>query len=276
MSFPSAPVLLKETKLNDKNGLMVQWIAPASGVDSFTISYKAESWWQAATAEVPGTLSEFILTEVPANEKVTVWVCSNNSHGSSSWSDSVSFVTSRDCGKTSAEPDLIKHINKSAKTIYDLLYTPEMDEYVKSVGMFANVEVKKYEEVDNVMHKTILVTPPIPASIRGLINGYMGENGLTYEEISTKQMNSENMEVTFKVENIPLVDDYFEQGCGKIKIIPVDDNNCILHANVDIRIQAPVVGYYLAQVIRNQILFEIERYPDLAMKYMAIRDGAAQ
>jgi hypothetical protein len=271
MSFPSPPVLLKQAK-SDKTGVLVNWIAPANcRIETYTVSYKAESWWQAATATVPHELSEFLISEIPANEKITVWVYSTNEFGSSPWSDPAEFISSRDCGLASSTPDITKEVAISRKQLFDVLYTPEFDKFAVDAGLVSNIDILSIETKGNKVHKLTRVTPPIPESIRSMIQNYMGEQIMTYDDESVKHL--ETFEIEFKIKNVPLVDKYVETAQGRMTLIEVDDTHCRLEGHFDLRINYPVIGYYVAQVIRSQVVHDLTNWPDVALRFLRERQG---
>merc|ERR1711862_1040810 len=89
MSVPMPPVLKKEVQA-DRAGVLISWINPAAGnIDTYTISFKAESWWTAQTVEVPGQMTEYMIqgSDLPPNSKLAISMYSTNSSGSSGWSN---------------------------------------------------------------------------------------------------------------------------------------------------------------------------------------------
>eukprot|EP00299_Pterocystis_sp_00344_P004040 c1485_g1_i1.p1 GENE.c1485_g1_i1~~c1485_g1_i1.p1 ORF type:complete len:284 (+),score=29.66 c1485_g1_i1:35-853(+) len=268
MSFPSAPVLLK-TATCDRTGILVSWIAPENcGITNFTLSWKAESWWQSASATLPPEMREFLISEIPANEKISVWMYSTNDYGSSPWSDAVDFVSSRDCGAASSADlaDVSKIVDLEAHRFFDLIYTESFDKFIIEKGYLAHVEKISYEEKDNKIYKRVRVSPAIPVAIRNMAHNYMGGVTVTYEDVSVKHLDS--LMIEFKIENVPVVGQYADTAKGKIVVVPVDDGHCKLEIYFDLRISYPVIGYYIAQVIRSQVLHDIGAWPELVMEYV--------
>jgi hypothetical protein len=274
MSIPSAPVLLKEAKC-DKTGVLVSWIAPSNAkIDNFTVSWKAESWWQSAQAVVHHQMTEFLISEIPPNEKISVWVFATNELGSSTWSDRADFVSSRDCGQTSTAPDILsEEVDVSADDIFKVAYTKDFDQYFASIGLVSSVEVLSYEDSGTEVKKLARVTPPIPASIRSLAQSYLGDTIVTYDEVSIKSFATR--EITFKIENIPVVGQYVEVASGKLCFIDVGPNRCRLEGYFDLRINYPVLGYYVAQVIRSQVIKDMTEWPKIAAEYVKKQKASA-
>lgn len=271
METPLPPVLMKDAKC-DKSGILISWIAPSSGkIDSYTISWKAESWWQSAQAIVPTLINEFLISDIPANEKITVWMFSSNEYASSAWSDSVVFLSSRDCGKQSVEPDITREVAVSAKTLYDVMYTKEFDQYAIEAGMFANVEHLVFDDTGGHIKKVVRVTPPIPEALRNITASYYGDQLFTYEEHSIKHLN--RYEIEFEVKNVPVVGQYIETSKGRLVVVEIDANRCRLEGYFDLRVNYPVIGYYVAQVIRAQVVKELTDWPEMGLRFLKERKG---
>jgi hypothetical protein len=247
---------------------LISFIVPASGkVNTHTVSWKAESWWQAASATIPGELQQFLIQDIPPNEKITVWVYSTNDAGSSTWSDPVDFVSSRDCGQQGAlAPDIIKEVPISAKMLYDLLYTRELDAYNAKCGLISNIEVLEFIEDDTKIIKKVRVTPPIPEAIRSMAASYLGPTIVTYDEVSVKHKTS--YQIDFRIENVPVVGQYAETCEGKFHVVELGENRCRFEGYFDLRINYPVIGYYVAQVIRNQAIKDLTNVPELAVRLL--------
>lgn len=274
MSFPVAPVLLK-TATCDRSGVLVNWVAPENcDVTNFTLSWKAESWWQSASANLPKEMREFLISDVPPNEKISVWIYSTNDYGSSPWSDAVEFISSRDCGlaPASSTADVIKPVNLNARQFFDVIYTEPFDNYIIAKGHLANVERLSYEEKDNKIYKRMRVTPPIPLAVRSLISNALGGITPTYDDVSIKHL--DKLEIEFKIENVPVVGQYATACGGKLVVIPVDDTHCTLEVSFDLRINYPVVGYYVAQVIRNQVLNDIGSWSEMVGDFLALQQSS--
>jgi hypothetical protein len=269
MSFPNPPVLLKTAKC-DRTGVLVSWIAPENGdVTNFTLSWKAASWWQSASATLPPEMREFLISDIPANEKLSVWMFSTNDYGSSSWSDAVEFVSSRDCGASGSTnlADVTKDVAMGARQFFDIIYTEAFDNYIIEKGILAKVERVSFEEKDNQIHKRLRVTPPIPLAIRSMLYNYMGGVTVTYDDVSVKHL--DKFEVEFKIENVPVVGQFAEACHGKLVVVPVSDNQCKLEIYFDLRINYPVIGFYVAQTIRNQVTNDIGSWPQMAVEFVA-------
>jgi hypothetical protein len=272
-SVPIAPVLRKDA-VCDKNGILVSWISPSNcKIDSFTVSWKAASWWQAAQAILPAQLKEFLISDIPANEKVSVWVYSSNEFASSSWSEAVEFVSSRDCGGVSIAPDIVRDVPVSAKVLYSVMYTKEFDEYVIEAGLVNNVEHLKYEEKEGQLNKIVRVTPPIPPSLLAMSQSTLGSQAFTYEEHSVKHL--DRFEIDFEIKNMPIVGHYVETSKGKLRLIEVDESSCRLEGFFDLRINYPVIGFYVAQVIRSQVVTELTEWPIIGVKFLKEKKGLA-
>lgn len=271
METPLPPVLKKDA-ICDKNGILIQWIAPSSSrIDSYTVSWKAESWWQSAQAIVPNLITEFLITAVPANEKVSVWIYSSNEYASSSWSDAVEFVTSRDCGKLSIDPDIVCEVPVSAKALFDVMYTKEFDQYAIEAGLVSNVEHLVFEEAGDHIKKIVRVTPPIPEALRSITTSYFGDQAFTYDEHSKKYL--DRFEIEFEIKNVPIVNHYIETSKGRLKLIEVDANRCRLEGFFDLRVNYPVIGYYVAQVIRAQVVRELTEWPEIGVRFLKEKKG---
>eukprot|EP00298_Acanthocystis_sp_HF-20_P003170 c13539_g1_i1.p1 GENE.c13539_g1_i1~~c13539_g1_i1.p1 ORF type:complete len:281 (+),score=107.12 c13539_g1_i1:29-844(+) len=263
MSYPTAPVLLKDATI-DQYGILVSWIPPANcEIDTYTVSWKADAWWTAAQATVPSTMTEYLISDLPPNSKINVYIYSTNSYGSSSWSDTVEFISSRD---ETALPDILSESDLSADVLFKVMYTPECDKFALDAGLLSNIEQISLEEKDGCLHKTIRVTPPVPERIKGLLQSYIGSQVITYEEVSIK--NPETKKITFKIQNIPYVGSYVEIAEGTLNVIEVGPNKSRIEGHFDLRINYPVVGYYLAQVIRSQVISGLSKVPTFAKKYV--------
>ena len=94
---------------------------------------------------------------------------------------------------------------------------------------------------------------------------------LTYDELSVKS--TDKYEIKFRIKNVPLVDEYIDQAEGKLTLVEVSDNSCRLEGFFDLRISYPVVGYYVAQVIRNQVVKDLSAWPEWGVKFLNKRDG---
>jgi hypothetical protein len=270
-SVPTAPVLRKDA-VCDKNGILISWISPSNcKIDSFTVSWKAASWWQSAQAILPAQLKEFLISDIPPNEKVSVWVYSSNEYASSSWSEAVDFVSSRDCGNTTVEPDIVREVPVNAKVLYDVMYTKEFDEYVIEAGLVNNVEHLKYDEKEGQLNKIVRVTPPIPPSLLAMSQTTLGSQAFTYEEHSTKYL--DRFEIDFEIKNMPIVGQYVETSKGKLRLVAIDDTKCRLEGFFDLRINYPVIGFYVAQVIRSQVVSELTEWPIVGVKFLTEKKG---
>jgi len=266
MSVPRAPIL-KRDAICDRNGILVAFIVPTGHVTSHTVSWKAESWWQSASATVPGELTEFLIQDIPPNERLSVWVFSTNEAGSSAWSEPVDFVSSRDCGQAGdASPDIVKEVPVSAAVLYDLLYTKELDDYNAEKGLVTSVEVLQFDDLPDKVFKRVRVTPPIPEALRTATATYMGPTVLTYDEVSVKH--KDKYQIDFRIENVPIVGQYADTAEGKFTVVEVSENRCRFEGFFDLRINYPVVGYYVAQVIRNQAVRDLTKMPDLAVEIL--------
>eukprot|EP00300_Choanocystis_sp_HF-7_P021896 c20_g1_i1.p1 GENE.c20_g1_i1~~c20_g1_i1.p1 ORF type:complete len:276 (+),score=48.19 c20_g1_i1:56-883(+) len=273
MSVPPAPVLLKDAKC-DRTGLLVSWMIPNNAkCDSHTLSWKAESWWQSSSATVPGLISEFLIQNLPANEKVTVWIFSTNEVGSSSWSAEVQYVTSRDCGMEGPpEPDVTSEVVPiPPQRMFDVFYTPELDEYFTKCGIQSNIELLSLEQRGNQIHKHVRVTPPIPEKLKDGFAYYLGENALTYEEHSIKNLDTN--EITFEVTNIPVVGKYCEAASGSLQIKDMGNGSSQLLCFITIRINYPVIGYYVAQVIRASVCSGMQSLPRHILDFLQSQEA---
>eukprot|EP00301_Raphidiophrys_heterophryoidea_P019298 c4257_g1_i1.p1 GENE.c4257_g1_i1~~c4257_g1_i1.p1 ORF type:complete len:301 (+),score=64.45 c4257_g1_i1:69-905(+) len=267
MSVPRAPVVRRDA-VCDRNGILLSFIMPGSEpVTTHTVSWKAESWWQSASATFPGGLTEFLIQDVPPNEKVSVWVFSTNEFGSSQWSDPIEFISSRDCGQAGeAAPDISKEVPVSAKLLYDLLYTRELDAFNAEKGLVSSVEVLQFDDLPDKVFKRARVTPPIPESLRTAAASYMGPTILTYDEVSVKH--KDKYQIDFRIENVPIVGHFADTCEGKFTVVEVSENRCRFEGYFDLRINYPVIGYYIAQVIRNQAIRDLSKCPDLVVEIL--------
>merc|ERR1712226_234997 len=264
-SKPSAPVMLSDA-VCDKNGILVKWIVANNvQIDTHTLSWKAESWWQSSSTTLPPTLDEFQITNIPPNEKVRVWIHSTNAAGSSPYSNEVSFVSSRDCMvKGELEPDFMsEEIPLSKELVMKCIYTKEFQDFQNTVGSGVIGKLEVLSEGDNTI--VTKLTPPIDPKARSAISAVLGDFDLYYEEHAIKKM--EETTVTFTIKNFSAFQDYVETAEGEIKV-EGDEKSCKISSNFDFRLKnVPVVGYYISQLVKQSFVDGSSRLKENLMKY---------
>lgn len=250
----------------DKNGIKVKWIvANNAQIESHTLSWKAESWWQSSSITLPSTLDEYLITNIPPNEKIKVWIYSTNGAGSSPYSNEVSFVSSRDCMvKGEAEPDFVsEEIPLSKEMVMNMFYTTEFQNFQNDVGSGAIGKLEVLSESDDLI--VTKLTPHVGDQARSAISTVFGEFELHYEEHATKHM--QDGTATFTVKNFSVFQDYIETAEGEIKV-DGDDKSCKISSNFDFRLKnIPVVGYYISQLVKQSFVDGSSRLSENLIKY---------
>jgi len=250
MGKPPAPVLLAEA-VCDQRGIEVKWmVAGNADVDSHTVTWKAESWWKAASATIPGPERAYQIINIPPNEKVSVWVYSTNSEGSSSYSNTVGYVSTRDCCmKEEAAPDFVsKEIQMFPDEIFRSMYTPEFQEFVNSRGKMGKFEVLENDDAAGTI--VTRITPYIDPKIRSSVEGLLGKCDLSYEEHISKDFDKKMF--SFEVKNFSMFSEYIETANGEITVSGINEGTSQVSTNINFRLKdVPVFGYYISQLIRR-------------------------
>jgi len=251
MVKPGPPVLLSEAKI-DKDGIRVSWMVGGNvQADTHTVSWKAESWWQASSCTLPAQENEYLIDNIPPNEKIKVYMYTTNKEGSSGYSNEVSFVSSRDCCvKGEAEPDFVsEELPYSADELIKIIYTEDFQEFATKNPKVGTFEVLSHDD----KHMITRITPPVPAKLRSTIEAITGPFELSYEEHAVKDVGEKT--VTFEVKNFSCFQEYIDTCGGTTTVIPTGDGTCQTQHNFDFRLKGmPMMGYYISQLIKAQMI----------------------
>lgn len=265
MPKPAPPILLKDATL-DKKGILVKWMtAGNSNATSHTVSWKAESWWQSVSVTIPATETELQITDLPAGEKVRVWMYSTNDDGAGPYSEEVPFVTTRDCCvKGELEYDFSRNVSVPHAQVLTMLFTMELQTFIMENDDGKVGKIESRQEGNSIVTK---ITPPVPTKLRQALEMIRGEFDMSYEEHADTSTRDQG-NFAFEIKNYSIFGEYVETSKGIWYVLP-DGDNCKIAANFDFRLKNVPGGYYFSQLIKASIAEGVDNLGANLEKYHA-------